>query len=257
MNPNTPSKRHSRTIGLELEREGRSLPVQVEMRRQPRARHFRLRVKTRERALLTLPWQASYEEAEAFLNTHRDWLTEHLATKPTPDSLAAYMLEKQAITVRGRSLEIDWTVVSGRREVSAKVEWTEHSIVIAAADEADNFTTANWLGLLKSISKVQLDLRVCDLAERVSLKIPPVSVRDQESRWGSCSSSGRLSLNWRLILLPPELQDYVIYHELAHLTEHNHSSRFWDLLHTYDPRAGRHDLALTRDWSFLMHFGRD
>ena len=54
-----------------------------------------------------------------------------------------------------------------------------------------------------------------------------VSVRNQRSRWGSCSTRGTIALNWRLIQMPPDVSDYVILHELAHRRQPNHSTRFW------------------------------
>lgn len=63
-----------------------------------------------------------------------------------------------------------------------------------------------------------------------SFRYGRISVRDQHSRWGSCSKKGNLNFNYRLVLLPPELADYVILHELCHLGEFNHSPDFWRLL---------------------------
>ena len=250
------SGKRSRFLELELRYGEESLPVQVEFRRQPRARYFRLRVKTRYRALLTMPWHAPFEEAERFLREHEAWLAEHLAKKPSPDSLPEYLRENPTVSVRGRNYALQISQQKLAKRIEVKVDRDGEIVEVLSPSGAGLETTEGCVLVLKEIAKVQLDLRVCDLAERVNLAIPDVSVRDQESRWGSCSSTGRLSLNWRLILLPPIIQDYVIYHELAHLTEMNHSPHFWDLLHTYDPRAGRHDRDLTQHWTFLMHFGR-
>ena len=84
-----------------------------------------------------------------------------------------------------------------------------------------------------------------------------VSVRNQATRWGSCSSSGTLSFNWRLVLLPWPLHRYVILHEFGHFAHMNHSGEFWDFLHRYDPDAGRHDRALMKISPEVMELGRD
>lgn len=70
-----------------------------------------------------------------------------------------------------------------------------------------------------------------------------ITIRDQKTRWGSCSGRGTLSFNWRLILAPPEILDYVVVHELCHLTHMNHSREFWDLVGSVIP-----DYKVRRKW---------
>ncbi len=98
--------------------------------------------------------------------------------------------------------------------------------------------------------------RVAWICKRLEISGPTVSIRNQTSRWGSCSSSGQISLNWRLALLKPALKDYVIYHELAHLREMNHSVNFWNLLKRYDRRARLHDATLNRVSRKYIQVGR-
>lgn len=70
-----------------------------------------------------------------------------------------------------------------------------------------------------------------------------ITIRDQKTRWGSCSGRGTLSFNWRLILAPPEILDYVVVHELCHLTHMNHSKEFWELVESVIP-----DYKTKRKW---------
>jgi predicted metal-dependent hydrolase len=67
-------------------------------------------------------------------------------------------------------------------------------------------------------------------AARLDVSFARIAIRDQRTRWGSCSPRGTLSFNWRLVLAPPEVAEYVVVHELCHLREPNHSPRFWDLV---------------------------
>src|SRR5438874_5433775 len=80
-------------------------------------------------------------------------------------------------------------------------------------------------------------------APALGVEVKRVQIRDQRSRWGSCSTLGNLSFNWRLVLAPFEVLDYVVVHELCHLREPNHSRKFWKLV-----EARRPDFQVHRDW---------
>jgi predicted metal-dependent hydrolase len=84
---------------------------------------------------------------------------------------------------------------------------------------------------------------VDDEAPALGVSVERIQVRDQRTRWGSCSARGTLSFNWRLVLAPFEVLDYVVVHELCHLREPNHSRRFWRLVESRRP-----DWRTQRDW---------
>lgn len=107
---------------------------------------------------------------------------------------------------------------------------------------------------------LQAEARQC-FAERLALyaaqlgvELPPLRLSSARTRWGSCSSRGVISLNWRLIHLPLELVDYVVAHELAHLKEMNHSPRFWAVVATLCPDWQARRLALRRQAATLPRF---
>ncbi len=78
-------------------------------------------------------------------------------------------------------------------------------------------------------------LRVQHYAPMLGVHPGKISIRDQKTRWGSCSSSGTLSFNWRLILAPPQVLDYVVVHELSHMRQMNHSKAFWSTVESIMP----------------------
>jgi predicted metal-dependent hydrolase len=77
-------------------------------------------------------------------------------------------------------------------------------------------------------------------AEGMGVEYGKITIRNQRTRWGSCSTTGTISLNWRLVMAPPEVVDYVVVHELAHLQEANHDDMFWSLVAEYDPEYEDH-----------------
>jgi predicted metal-dependent hydrolase len=90
----------------------------------------------------------------------------------------------------------------------------------------------------------ELVTMLCDEeAQELGVKYARIQIRDQRTRWGSCSTNGNLSFNWRLVLAPFEVLDYVVVHELCHLREANHSRRFWSLVESRRP-----EWRGQRDW---------
>ena len=89
----------------------------------------------------------------------------------------------------------------------------------------------------------ELPARLLELAAAHGLRVDRVSVRNQRWRWGSCSRSGHICLNWRLVQMPPPIRDYVMLHELMHLKRMDHSPRFWKLVAQACP-----DYQAARKW---------
>lgn len=94
--------------------------------------------------------------------------------------------------------------------------------------------------------------RASHYAELIDVEYDQIQVRNQRTRWGSCSTTGTISLNWRLMLAPSEIVDYVIIHELAHLRETNHDEEFWLLVAEYDPEYESHSAWLDKNSTRLI-----
>jgi hypothetical protein len=83
---------------------------------------------------------------------------------------------------------------------------------------------------LRALAKQRLVPRLYALAAQQQLTVTRVTIRNQRSRWGSCSRAGAIALNFRLVQMPPDIRDYVLIHELMHLKQQNHGRRFWALV---------------------------
>jgi len=105
--------------------------------------------------------------------------------------------------------------------------------------------------------RARKELRDCAARWAPQLDVAPkrIGVRDQVSRWGACSDKASLSFNWRLIMAPPEVLEYIVVHELAHIREHNHSRRFWSLVERFCPGYERHEKWLDENNDRIMAAG--
>ncbi len=199
----------------------------VEVRRHPKARRMTLRVsRTSRSVIVTLPMQCDLRQAGRFLTSNLDWVRERLTTTPQPKPFA----HDDLVPLRGMPHKI---IFSGNRRGSpvvrkvTKTDDVSRELIVNGDPEFAPRRLRDWL---TAQAHKDLSTRVAWHAENLGLTYNRISVRDQSSRWGSCSSNGNLSFSWRLILAPSVILDYVAAHEVCHLAEMNHGPRFWKLV---------------------------
>lgn len=185
--------------------------------RHPRARRYLLRLLPDGAARVTIPRGGSAAEAYAFCRRQTPWLARQLQRLATPPTTTAPWLVGTKIWWRGAEVEI---VPAGPEKVSVGEE------EISVRPDAPDLRPA-LEAHLRRLAARELPARLCELAARAGLRVAGISVRNQRTRWGSCSRRGHISLNWRLVRAPAFVRDYVLWHELAHLRQPNHSARFW------------------------------
>lgn len=229
-----------------------TMPVIVS--RIKRARYMRLRLNYRNQIAVTAPSHCSDRQALRFVEKHHRWLEQQLARVPKVYTIHHWLLEHPHVSACGKQYTVSIKKTSGRR--SGYLMDNEKGEIVFNVPEAHESPDADLQQLMKSFARDVIADRLDYHAQRLGLKFNKLSIRDQISCWGSCSSKGNISLNWRLILIAPELQDYVLLHELAHLTEMNHSDRFRQLLISYDPDHVAHEMALNSTIAEIMRVGR-
>ena len=187
-------------------------PVSLRIRRSARARRLSLSVSRLDgRVTLTLPARVALKGAMAFVHERRGWIDKALEGAVAPVAVVPGVL----LPVEGRLLAVQAAPVR-----SARIEGGALLVPAARPGPAA-------LAFLRNLARQRLAVRVAVHAAALGRTAGTLTLRDTRSRWGSCTARGDLMFNWRLILAPPEVLDYVAAHEVAHLAQMNHSPAFW------------------------------
>ena len=221
--------------------------VMIAVRVHGQARNYRLSVPHAGGPVLTVPGYGTWKDAEEFLNQQLNWLAARLKRAVRPVTFRAGAL----IPLRGVEHRIVATgAVRGR--IESYEEDGEARLAVPGAPEHRARRLTDWL---KAEAERDIAARVPFHAERLNVGITGVSLRSQSTRWGSCSTTGRLSFNWRLVMAPPFVLDYVVAHEVAHLREMNHSAAFWATVEETLPDMERGRAWLRAHGRQLMVYG--
>jgi predicted metal-dependent hydrolase len=200
-----------------LEVGGKRVPLLLV--RHARARRYLLRLRPDGTARVTVPRGGSVSEARRFADRNLAWLEEQLKRLPVAPPTSQEWRLGAEVLFRGELVRLEANP-HGEKVISFG------SLKLAVIDPASDLRPALERHLRREAER-ELPPRVMELAVLHQLSVRRVTVRNQHTRWGSCSRRGTISLNWRLIQAPPFVCDYIILHELMHLREMNHSPRFW------------------------------
>jgi hypothetical protein len=221
--------------------------VEVAVRVSARARNYRLSLPHAGGPVLTVPSHGRWQEAQAFLNRQRAWLGARLERAAKPVSFTRGAI----VPLRG----VDHRIVpTGKIRGRVEVLEIDGELTLQVPGEVAH-RARRLMDWLKAEAQVDLEKRVAVHARRLGVDYKSVAMRSQATRWGSCSTTGRLNFNWRLILAPPYVLDYVAAHEVAHLVEMNHSDAFWETVERTLPTMNRGRAWLKAHGRQLMVYG--
>jgi predicted metal-dependent hydrolase len=208
---------------------------------------LRIVAATRE-VILTIPPRGTLKEARAFAQKHGGWIAARLGRLPE----AVRFADGIVVPLRG----VPHRIVHRhgmRGTISTETDAGGERLLCVAGDAPH--VDRRISDYLRREAKRELEAASCRFAAELGVRISRVAVRDQASRWGSCSTAGVLSYSWRLILAPSFVLNYLAAHEVAHLVEMNHSIRFWRLVRRLCPDHERAKVWLDVHGSDLHRYG--
>ena len=223
-----------------------ALPAPIDIRPLRTARRLRLRFdEASGRFKLTCPWRTSRRAALAWALDQRDWIEAQLARAEPGEPFAPGF----TIPIEGEEVRIAWDPAARRTPVLAGGELRCGGPESGVARRVELFLKRRALDVMSE--------EVAEYASAAGVTASSVSVGDAGSRWGSCSSQGRIRLSWRLILAPPAVRRFVVAHEVAHLVHLDHSAGFKALeARLYGPGLAEAKAILRRIGPRLRRVGR-
>ncbi|GAN69657.1 M48 family metallopeptidase [Acetobacter orleanensis] len=206
-----------------------------------RAKRLSLRIDPRKKVVTaTLPPGISPEQAVKFLKAQIGWITKRLAS-----------LDQAPAFLPGRQIPLEGKLHTITHQPAARGGvWIEADQIIVSG--AEDFISRRLTDFLKNRARLILGQELRAQAQTSGLSPTRLDIRDTSSRWGSCSSSGRIMLSWRLIMAPAPIRHYLIAHELAHLRHMNHSPSFWALVNQLTPHRRYAEAWLKQHGSTLL-----
>lgn len=206
----------------------------------PRSRSFKIKIEPNGEVVVVTPPHYSTYLLKRFVDDHQDWIVRNRAKILAKSQHAA---DPNHVSIFGqqylKKIEYSPKYPVGIRITNKELIYNPiNPLATAAKLKTESEKSLN--NFLKTTAEKYLRPRTKQIATTMHQTYGTLTLREQKTRWGSCSSDGNLNFNWRLVHYEPAIIDYVIIHELAHRTHMNHSAAFWNLVKTYDPEYLKH-----------------
>ncbi|GAC1523475.1 MAG: SprT family zinc-dependent metalloprotease [Thermoleophilaceae bacterium] len=224
----------------------RMIDVPYSVRRSDRARHARI-VVDQGGVEVVVPRRMALRHVEPFVRRKQPWIERTLRRLREAERTVAGVALEDGGSVPYLGTRLDLRVRTDPHRVRAHVARRGETLHVSVASPAVDVVAQVIEGWYRRRARVEVARRLDRATARAGSRYTRLSIRGQRTRWASCSSTGAMSFNWRLLLAPEEILDYVVEHEVAHLEVLDHSRRFWSLLERRCPSYREHERWLRRN----------
>ena len=241
------ANRNDMTAQLQLF-EARDVGAPWNVRVSRRARRLSVRVYPGGRVEVVVPPGASPGAVQRFVGSHREWIDQRVADLSVGrhNDVRPTVIDLPAI---GRKFAVEYCPTAAAR-VSVRIAGEGWLAVAGPLDDDRQVAAALRLWLL-GLAQQELSQALVRVAKAADLQFSRMQIRQQRTRWGSCSAAGTISLNVCLLFQPQDVLHYLLVHELCHTRHMNHSRRFWALVESFEPDFRRLDRELLRGWQVV------
>ncbi len=217
------------------------LPIKIKKLRT--SRRMIIRYQPLQKSVsLTLPQSATIKQGIDFINRKQEWIIRQVKQYSHNNSFS----DGNIIPILGKNIRLEH--IGGRGLISETENiWQVHGDI--------EFMERRVKNLIIKKTKSEIIILAENFAKQLNVKIGNITLRDTSSRWGSCSHDGNLSFSWRLAFAPYEVMVYIVAHEVAHIREHNHSNRFWELVEKLNPEFMKAENWLKKNGKLLYQYG--
>lgn len=225
---------------------------EIQLTRRKGQRNLRLRIRE-GKVMVSAPKRVAKSMIKEFVVSRKQWIHQKLDQQEKK----ADHLTKVARKYRMRMLlRGEWKPVE-EYEITHKsgIQFYERDDKVKVQRGPVNsreLLSRSVIDFYRHLARFEMKARIAELTQKMPIEVYGVSIRDQQTRWGSCSSRGTISLNWRMMKLPLAIRDYILIHELCHRIHMNHSPEFWKLVRSWYPKVDEATAWIKKHESFLF-----